>query len=57
MYNYSSPIKRHGIAEDDLKHQFLLYGQAAAMNKEGTAEQLIETLMKEAQHLAGGLAT
>ncbi len=57
MYNYSSPIKRHGIAEENLKHQFLLYGQAATLNKEGTAEQLIEALMKEAQDLAGALLT
>lgn len=56
MYNYSSPIKRHGISEDDVEHQFLLYGQAAALNKEGTAEQLIESLMKEAQDLAGTLS-
>ena len=51
MYNYSSPIKRHGIAEGDLEHQFLLYGQAAALNKEMSAEQLLKTLMKEAQNL------
>ena len=52
MYNYSSPIKRHGIAKDDLDYQFLLYGQAAALNKERSAEQLIKELAKEAQDLA-----
>ncbi|GGX37576.1 2-nitropropane dioxygenase [Tateyamaria omphalii] len=51
MYNYSSPIKRHGIAEEDLEHQFLLYGQAAALNKERSAEQLIKALVKEVQDL------
>lgn len=56
MYNYSSPIKRHGIAEDDLEHQFLLYGQAAALNKEGTAEQLIKALAKEVQDLTGAMS-
>ena len=56
MYNYSSPIKRHGISEDDLEHQFLLYGQAAALNREGTAEQLIKTLMNEAKDLTGTLS-
>ncbi len=56
MYNYSSPIKRHGISDNDLEHQFLLYGQAAALNKEGTVEQLIKTLVKEAGDLAGTLS-
>lgn len=51
MYNYSSPIKRHGIAQDDLEHQFLLFGQAAALNKEMNAERLIMTLAREAETL------
>jgi hypothetical protein len=32
MYNYSSPLKRYGIIQEDLEHQFLLCGQAAALN-------------------------
>jgi len=51
MYNYSSPIKRHGIAEVDSEYQFLLYGQAAALNRKGSAAQLIKALVKEAKDL------
>lgn len=47
MYNYSSPIKKHGIAHDDLDNQFLLYGQAAALNREMSVEQLMEKLVQE----------
>ena len=47
MYNYSSPLKRHGIAHDDLDYQFLLYGQAAALNRDLSAAELIEQLVSE----------
>ena len=47
MYNYSGPLKRFGIDTDRLDCQFLLYGQAAALNREMTAAQLIETLTSE----------
>ena len=54
MYNYSSPIKRHGIVNNDLEHQFLLYGQAAALAKKRSAAQLIETLQYDARALYKG---
>ena len=44
MYNYSGPLKKSGIERDDLDFQFLLYGQAASLNEEMTAEQLIAKL-------------
>lgn len=47
MYNYSGPLKKSGIAQDKLDYQFLLYGQAASMNREMTAEQLIAKLSTE----------
>ncbi len=51
MYNYSGPLKKFGIANDDLDYQFLLYGQAAALNKDLTAAQLIEKLKVEARQV------
>lgn len=47
MYNYSGPLKSFGIDTDNLDFQFLLYGQAAALNREMTAAQLIEKLTSE----------
>ena len=44
MYHYSSPIKKYGIENDDLDYQFLLYGQAAALNQSLSASKLIEKL-------------
>ena len=44
MYHYSSPIKRHGIDNDDVDRQFLLYGQAASLNAELSVSQLLSTL-------------
>ncbi|WP_350335856.1 NAD(P)H-dependent flavin oxidoreductase [Coralliovum pocilloporae] len=57
MYNYSSPIKRHGIAHDDLDHQFLLYGQAAALNRERSAEQLICELVEQTNEILTAMQT
>ncbi|MGC1496617.1 MAG: nitronate monooxygenase [Sulfitobacter sp.] len=55
MYNYSGPLKRSGIDRDDLNYQFLLYGQAAALNRELTAEQLIARLTAETREVMSGL--
>ena len=51
MYNYSSPLKKHGIENDDLEHQFLLYGQSAALNREMTAADLVNKLTAEATNV------
>jgi nitronate monooxygenase len=56
MYNYSGPLKKSGIDCGDLDYQFLLYGQAAALNRELTAEQLIEWLTAETREAMSGLA-
>ncbi len=57
MYNYSGPLKKIGIARDDLDYQFLLYGQAAALNRETTAEELIARLKQEATDIMRGFST
>ena len=49
MYNYSSPLKRHGIENDDLDYQFLLYGQSAALNQNVTAAALVARLVSESR--------
>lgn len=49
MYNYSGPLKRHGIDNHDLDFQFLLYGQAASLNRNQTAAELIARLTAEAE--------
>lgn len=51
MYNYSSPLKKHGIENDDLEHQFLLYGQSAALNREMTAADFVNKLTAEATNV------
>ena len=56
MYNYSGPLKRSGIERGDLDYQFLLYGQAAGLNRELTAEQLIAKLTAETREVMSGLA-
>ncbi len=55
MYNYSGPLKRFGIDTGNLDFQFLLYGQAAALNREMTAAQLIETLTSETERVLAQL--
>lgn len=47
MYNYSGPLKKYGIENNDLDFQFLLHGQAVSLNKDLTAERLIETLEED----------
>ena len=55
MYNYSGPLKKSGIAQDNLDYQFLLYGQAASLNREMTAELLIAKLSAEVKDIARSL--
>ena len=55
MYNYSSPIKRYGIENDDLDSQFLLFGQAAGLNVELTASQLLNKLSSDFNRAVTGL--
>lgn len=47
MYNCSISIKKHDTADNDLDHRFLLYGQAADLNRETTAEQPFQKLVEE----------
>ena len=56
MYHLSGPLKRHGIAQDDLDYQFLLYGQAAALNRETSAEALIGALAAETREAIKALS-
>ncbi len=48
MYNFSGPLKKYGIDNNDLEYQFLLYGQSASLNRELNATALIEVLAEEA---------
>jgi nitronate monooxygenase len=57
MYNYSSPLKKHGIENDDLEYQFLLYGQSAALNQEMTAADLIDKLSVDAAKVLQGFGS
>lgn len=56
MYNYSGPLKRFGIETGNLDFQFLLYGQAAALNREVTASKLMKELTYEAKDAAAKIA-
>lgn len=49
MYALSEPLRVS--SNEDLDYRFLLYGQAAALNREMPAAELIQTLAKEAQGL------
>jgi nitronate monooxygenase len=53
MYGFSDPLRAHGVAESDPDLQFLLYGQAAALNRELPAADLVRALVEEAQELLG----
>ena len=57
MYNYSGPLKKSGIEHDDLDFQFLLYGQAASLNEEMTADQLITKLTSNVSRILHKLKT
>ncbi|MCK5366550.1 MAG: nitronate monooxygenase [Gammaproteobacteria bacterium] len=54
MYGFTNPLRQAAAAEDDPNFQFLLYGQAAALNRELPAAELVETLVAEAQEVLGG---
>lgn len=47
MYTFSDPLRTADV--QDLDFQFLLYGQAAALNRELPAAELMQTLVAEAQ--------
>ena len=53
MYNYSGPLKRHGIENADLDYQFLLYGQSAALNRNVSAADFIRQLVAETAEASG----
>lgn len=48
MYNFTGPLKRFGIDNDDPAYQFFLYGQAAALNRDLSVSDLMQTLVSEA---------
>ena len=49
MYALSGPLRE--ASDDTLDFRFLLYGQAAALNREMPAAELVQTLVIEAQNL------
>ncbi|MBT8436178.1 MAG: nitronate monooxygenase [Gammaproteobacteria bacterium] len=49
MYTLSDPLRE--ASDDTLDYRFLLYGQAAALNREMPAAELVKTLVTEAQNL------
>jgi nitronate monooxygenase len=53
MYGFTNPLLQAGAANDDPNYQFLLYGQAAALNRELPAAELVQTLIAEAQKVLG----
>lgn len=57
MYNYSGPLKKLGIDSGNLELQFLLYGQAAGLNRELTAAQLIAELAVETARVFADIAS
>ncbi|MEE9249962.1 MAG: nitronate monooxygenase [Alphaproteobacteria bacterium] len=53
MYGFSEPLRAHSIANETTDFQFLQYGQAAALNRELPAAELVRTLVAEAQEVLG----
>ncbi len=53
MYTFSDPLLQASLDRGDLRFQFLHYGQAAALNRELPAAELIRTLVEEAQEVLG----
>lgn len=49
MYTLSDPLR--AASDDKLDFRFLLYGQAAALNREMPAAELVQTLVTEARDL------
>jgi nitronate monooxygenase len=53
MYGFTNLLSQAAAASDDPNFQFLLYGQAAALNRELPAAELVQTLVNEAQAVLG----
>jgi hypothetical protein len=51
MYKFSRPLMDSSAENNDNDFTFLLYGQAAALNCELPAHELVEKLASEAQDL------
>jgi nitronate monooxygenase len=51
MYGFSEPLEQAGATTGSPDFQFLLYGQAAALNRELPAADLMALLVDEAQHV------
>ena len=51
MYSFSGPLWGKSADNEELDFQFLLYGQAATLNRELPAVELVETLVKETQDI------
>lgn len=49
MYTLSEPLRVR--SNDDLDYRFLLYGQAASLNREMPAAELVQTLTQEVDEL------
>jgi nitronate monooxygenase len=53
MYSFTEALRQAAAASDDPNFQFLLYGQAAALNRQLPAAELVQTLVAEAQEVLG----
>lgn len=51
MYGFSGPLQNQSAERNDSDFQFLLYGQAAGLNRDLPAAELVRTLVKEAQNI------
>ena len=51
MYSFSGPLREKSADNEELDFQFLLYGQAATLNRELPAADLVETLVRETQEI------
>ena len=51
MYSLSGPLR--SVDKQNLDFQFLLYGQAAGLNRELAAGELVQTLVREAWEIIG----
>jgi nitronate monooxygenase len=49
MYAYSDPLRKADGASECTDFQFFLYGQAAPLNRQLPAAELVEVLVQEAQ--------
>ena len=53
MYGFSEPLRSKAAADGSPDFEFLLYGQAAALNRALPAAELVQTLIREAQEIMG----